>query len=248
VRAFADVERVRQLLAAGFGSTSIARITGIPRTTVRGWRAHEPPSRDARRPECPVCDGRPLDAGPYAYLLGLYLGDGYISHDRRNRTPRLRVTLDTRYPRVIDECATAMATARGRGSPCRIVRKGCAEVALYWRHWPCLFPQHGTGRKHTRDIRLTPWQLEVATRHPELLLRGLVHSDGCRIANRVVTRGRAYVYGRYQFKNRSSDIRAIFCMACEHAGVRPTQSGPTTVSVSRSVDVARLDRFIGPKA
>lgn len=37
-------------------------------------------------------------------------------------------------------------------------KQGCVEIALYSRHWPCLFPQHGPGRKHTRRIALEPWQ------------------------------------------------------------------------------------------
>ena len=27
-----------------------------------------------------------------------------------------------------------------------------------WQHWPCLFPQHGPGRKHERPIVLEHWQ------------------------------------------------------------------------------------------
>ena len=27
------------------------------------------------------------------------------------------------------------------------------------KHWPCLFPQHGPGRKHTRKIELEQWQV-----------------------------------------------------------------------------------------
>ncbi|MFJ6181415.1 hypothetical protein [Streptomyces sp. NPDC092295] len=34
---------------------------------------------------CPICDDRPLDKVAYAYLLGLYLGDGHISHYVKHR-------------------------------------------------------------------------------------------------------------------------------------------------------------------
>jgi hypothetical protein len=30
----------------------------------------------------------------------------------------------------------------------RTPKIGCTEVASYSKHWPCLFPQHGPGRKH----------------------------------------------------------------------------------------------------
>ena len=67
-----------------------------------------------------------------------------------------------------------------------IQNPGCVEVGSYSRHWICMFPQHGPGRKHLRSIVLRPWQEEIAlTRHPEMLLRGLIHSDGYRGMNRI---------------------------------------------------------------
>jgi hypothetical protein len=44
----------------------------------------------------------------YAYLFGLYLGDGTISRSRRG-VYRLRITMDSRYPQIIEECAGAIA-------------------------------------------------------------------------------------------------------------------------------------------
>lgn len=121
--------------------------------------------------------------------------------------------------------------------------EGCVEVYSYWKHWPCLFPQHGRGPKHLRTIRLEDWQRDITRRHPGRLLRGLIHSDGVRVNNEVM--GKAYP--RYQFTNASADIRSIFCMACDDLGVRWRQSNWRTISVSRRRDVALLDEFIGPK-
>jgi hypothetical protein len=101
--------------------------------------------------------------------------------------------------------------------------------------------------KHLRKIDLSEWLAEIARSHPVPLLRGLIHSDGCRLMNRVRVRGVAYEYPRYQFTNVSGDIKAIFCQACEDFGVRWTQSNSVTISVSRSADVAKLDSVIGPK-
>ena len=44
-------------------------------------------------------------------------------------------------------------------------------------------PQHGAGRKHLRTIELEGWQREIVAQCPELFLRGLFNSDGCRAAN-----------------------------------------------------------------
>ena len=116
------------------------------------------------------------------------------------------------------------------------------ELSVYSKALPCLFPQHGPGRKHERPIVLEAWQRELVTRHPEHLLRGLIHSDGCRFTNT----GRGWRHPRYSFSNRSAGIRAVFCEACDLVGVHWTTAG-RTVYLSRVRDVARLDEFIGPK-
>jgi hypothetical protein len=103
---------------------------------------------------------------------------------------------------------------------------------------------------HDRAGRL---QREITTAHPRELLRGLIHSDGCRTMNRFKTKlpsGRvaAYEYSRYFFSNLSEDIRGIFCEHCELLGIRWTQSNPRNISISRRKSVALMDEFIGPKA
>jgi hypothetical protein len=122
-------------------------------------------------------------------------------------------------------------------------QRSSIEVSAYSRSWPCLFPQHGPGRKHERPILLVDWQRKLLEKNPEALLRGLIHSDGCRFINT----GRAWRHPRYSFSNLSGGIRQIFCEACDVLGLHWTTS-PRTVYVSRMDDVARLDEFIGPKA
>jgi hypothetical protein len=186
------------------------------------------------------------------YLLGLYLGDGCISTGPR-AVYRLRINLDLAYPKIVDECEAAMRHVAPLNRVYRQLRKGnyvdrpqpsLVELSAYSKSWPCLFPQHGPGRKHLRTIELAGWQRDLMKRHPEPLLRGLIHSDGCRFIN--TGRG-GWVCPRYVFNNRSDDIRAIFCEACDVVGVRYTFA-PRAVYVSRKVDVQRLDGFIGQKA
>jgi hypothetical protein len=84
---------------------------------------------------------------------------------------------------------------------------------------------------------LEPWQQRIVDRHTGEFIRGLIHSGGCRTTNRFTTRlpsGRVaeYAYGRYFFSNLSTDIRGLFCHACDLLGVRWTQSNPRNISVS----------------
>jgi hypothetical protein len=93
-------------------------------------------------------------------------------------------------------------------------------------------------------IALAPWQEKITGEHPALLLRGLIHSDGCRVLNRV----NGAVYPRYLFSNKSEGIRQILEAACVCYGIRYTRSRHDVRSVARKKDVARLDAIIGPKA
>ncbi len=192
-----------------------------------------------------MCEGGALDEAAYAYLLGLYLGDGYIVEQAR--TTALCIVQDARYTDLIRLAAATLERVRGGQTRAGTVRKtGCVEVCAWWKHWPCLFPQHGPGKKHERSMALRGWQRDVVRKYPRQVLRGLLHSDGCRTVNRVG--GGRYAYPRYLFGNRSEEILRIFEQACDAVGIRHRRSRPDTVSIARRADVAALDRFVGPKS
>jgi len=89
---------------------------------------------------------------------------------------------------------------------------------------------------------LTDWQQMLVDRRPGQLVRGLIHSDGCRFQNS----GTNWSWPRYSFSQVSDDIRTVFCDACDRLGLHWTEAR-TTIYVSRKRDVAILDEFIGPK-
>jgi hypothetical protein len=162
---------------------------------------------------------------------------------------RLEIFCCRAYPGIIDECEAAMRAVLPNNRVSRRPRPGIFAVGLYSKHLPCLFPQHGPGTKHTRPIVLAPWQWRSAIdQHPQWFLRGLIHSDGCRGTNTVHNRsGKQYSYPRYQFSNRSTDIRELFCEACDRVGAEWRHMNRWTISVARRDSVALLDSFIGPK-
>src|SRR6266540_2512862 len=208
-------DHVSLLIRDGFGDERIGALTGIPRSTVRDWRRKGRPGLRQRTAalDCPRCGGSISDESAYAYLLGLYLGDGCISE--LPRALRLRLVLDVRYPSIIQEAKRTIGAMHRTGKVGVLQRAGCVEISSYWQHWPCVFPQHGPGRKHLRRIELAPWQKMITDRQAPCFLRGLIHSDGCRSLNRV----NGGEYPRYIFTNTSSDILKIFCDACETYGV-----------------------------
>ena len=182
-----------------------------------------------------------LPQAAYTYLLGLYLGDGYLVAHHRG-VYLLRITCANRYPELIRQCETAMREVL-RNEVFRVPKVGCCDVCACSKHWVCLFPQHGPGRKHERRIELVGWQQDLVDLDPRPLLRGLLHSDGCRVLNWV----NGTPYPRYHFSNVSPDIRAIFGRACDALGIEWRPHNRSSLSVARRGSVALLDGFVGPK-
>ena len=143
-----------------------------------------------------------------------------------------------------------MATVMPTSSVFRVARTGCREVKCWSKHWPCLFPQHGPGKKHNRTIELVPWQQEIVTRCPGAFIRGLFHSDGCRSTNRVRRKlaggDRWYEYPRYFFSNESADIIGLCGQALDQVGVSWRMARPNVLSGARRESVARMDELAGP--
>ncbi|TDO06963.1 hypothetical protein EV580_5924 [Mycobacterium sp. BK086] len=245
MRSVKEFELVRGLIAAGLNDCAISRQTGIPRRTVQVWRTRSPKWDRAQRsgPCAGLHDFDDLPPSDYCYLLGLYLGDGCVSKTARSWI--LRVTCDTKYPGIIDGCRRAIDTLMpGQRAGVWTRPSGtCADVYLSSKHWPCLFPQHGPGLKHRRPIKLEPWQERLVEQAPEDFIRGLIHSDGCR----VIANDRGVESIRYHFTNHSEDILGLFTGTLDRLGIPWTRSTKYIVSIYRKAATARLDEFIGPK-
>lgn len=244
---------VKNLVRCGCTDGEIATRTGIPRRTVSDWRR-------GKCDECYSCrqtadyqcvgghDFSMLGTPQYAYLLGIYLGDGCISAAHRG-VYSIRITLDAAYPRIIEECCVALESIFPAKTAHRGMRRdcNCVEVSMYSKHWPCFFPQHGPGRKHLRLIRLADWQQQIVDANHKPFIRGLIHSDGTRII--PTERKGSYVRRapRYAFSNRSEDIKRLFCDSCDAIGVRWTRPSDIQIAIYRKASVALLDEFVGPK-
>jgi hypothetical protein len=247
-----EFQRVKQLATAGLSDYRIAALTGVPRGTVQRWRQRGKPLATEMR-LARAAEWRVPVAATYCYLLGCYLGDGHLT----SRSPNgwgLHVACDQRYGAIIEEILCAMAVTFPGGRPTRRASSSGASDVLSLSH-PAIgraFPQHGPGRKHLRPIVLIDWQLELTHAHPGALIRGLIHSDGCRVENRFRTKlpsGRVaeYNYSRYFFSNLSAEIRGIFVEHCRLLGVRVTQSNHRNLSVAHRDSVAILEAVVGPK-
>ncbi|MCC4317161.1 sigma-70 region 4 domain-containing protein [Streptomyces malaysiensis] len=252
-------QKAIMLLRSGVRNADVARELGVPVGTIGHW-LHLDRARHGTLPgkthrPCPRCDGRELDHAAYAYLLGLYLGDGHIIQYSQHRAPSLMIACSESWPGLIDECKAAMRRVFPDNAVCQARRPGCRNVKVYSKHLWCVFPQHGPGKKHDRLIALEPWQQSIVDAHPWKFIRGLFHSDGCRITNwttRLVAGERKrYEYPRYFFTNKSDDIRKLCSDTLTKVGVEWTTlargSDPFNISVARRASVALMDKHVGPK-
>jgi hypothetical protein len=104
----------------GLSRKAIAHLTGISLRTISHWCRTGPPAglcsdvgarhRPGPKRQTPTSREDLLagaDLAAYAYLLGLYLGDGHIAENRRE-VYALRIAMDSRYPGIIGETVRAV--------------------------------------------------------------------------------------------------------------------------------------------
>jgi hypothetical protein len=241
------------LIAAGHNDCEVSRRLGVPRPTIRDWRRPRYVSRRSYPMEICLrcwraCKPIRFTTEDYAELLAVYLGDGCISETAR--TQRLRISLDTKYPGIIEETRALLVRCFPTNPVDTIpFHKGsCVNLSVYSSHLSCLFPQHGRGPKHLRVIRLEPWQEDIVNECPWPFIRGCIRTDGCVFVNRTGP----YEYLSYEFGNMSGDIVDLFLDACRRVGVftranQSQQRGIWSVRINRRGSVALMQKHVGMK-
>ena len=88
-----------------------------------------------------------------------------------------------------------------------------------------------------------PWQQPLVDTATEDFIRGLIHSDGCR----VVANDRGVTQHPLPLHEHSEDILGLFTAALDALEIPWTRSSKYIVSIYRKAATARLDEFVGPK-
>lgn len=261
VRPQSVVDSALAASSAGMLDADNAALHGVAVKTIRRWRRlyqrrGQERGQQHLAPPCPRCDGASLDRAAYAALLGWYLGDGHITEGRR-AVFNLHVFNDQRYVDLNRGILDLMRRVKPGSRPHTRLVPGCVVSTVSWKHWPCLFPQHGPGRKHEREITLEDWQSAIVQAFPGDFLRGLFHSDGARVRNwatRVVAgEKRRYDYPRWQFPSLGPSSRgprsARRLRRSAHIGAQ--RRGALTVSKSNHASLGLnllLDALVGLKS
>lgn len=211
IRSIEVVESALRDFDAGVPDLEDARRHGVTVPTIRRWRRlyqcrGQPRGQAHLSARCPRCEKASLDSSAYAELLGWYLGDGHISRGRRD-VYALHIFNDERYPELNDHVMDLMRLVEPASRPHTRHLQGRLNITVSWKHWPCLFPQHGPGRKHLRTLELEDWQREIVESEPGGLPAGPVplrRLPGEQLAQRMVAgEMKRYDYPRWQFVNHS---------------------------------------------
>lgn len=240
-----EYDKVLDLHNKGFSKSQISRDTDIPRGTISEWIINPPKfiTGDKRKGGLNIKEiilKNDEFKKRYSYILGLYLGDGYIN--KCKRTYRLRISLDKKYDSLNSYVKDVLGKLFPDNSIHDVDYGNYLDIGLYSKQMVELFPQHGAGKKHERKIELLKWQESVVD-HQELL-KGLVHSDGCYSYHS----GDKVKHHIYTFTNMSEDIHRIFVSCCNKLGIvsRYNKKNGVTGVYSRK-EVSKLHELIGDK-
>lgn len=259
------IQKIHRLRDEGVSKRQVSRQLSIDYGTVRKWWDKD--ARVAQSAEATDLksvkygfESHPGYQSTYAYVLGLYLGDGYINiQNQKYQVYKLRIAQESRFADLIAEHITALETLFPRNTVGTFnhTHAKCCDIYVHSKELNQWFPQHGVGAKHTRPIILETWQQKIIQLFPESFIRGLMQTDGSRYIHR---QGR-YEYVKYNFTNVSKDVVDLLCAACDNLNIpwtihsRPntTPNGDKslymkyTVTFNRRDAVTQLESIVGPK-
>lgn len=225
-------------------NSAASRKFDVDRSTVRTWIKTETQILNSLCPLAPPFDpkiGPSVEDEAYCYILGLYLGDGYICEFPR--TKRLRIFQYSDHERIISKCEQNLRvifpnnSVKSHKNP----NEKCTITSVYNSHLNLYFPQHGIGEKHKRKISLVDWQESYIKRNPEAFISGLLDSDG----SRYFIRGKKLAY---QFTQVSEDIKEIFKWSCSLIGINVnTRPGKIQTHIYRKKYTDILETFYHAK-
>ena len=251
-------ETVDQIVAQHRQGQSIRSLHleyGVNRSTISEWvkppkkRRYKPLTAGKKKKSTEdFIQGAFENPSEYAYVLGAYLGDGYIC--KHPRCHRLRIFCNRREEGVKHDIRHALSVLLPYNKISLVPSKTeqCDAISCYSQSLVTLFPQHGPGMKHTRPIILEPWQEEIVNSHSEQFAKGLIHSEGYRWSKPRKTMPTDYVW--YGFVNRSLDIIRLFEEALNRLKIRyktRLQKRPIWVVWIMGEETKRLDKFVTHK-
>ena len=254
----ATVDLARRLSELGVIDSENARICGVSIRAIRHWRQAIAVligrTQNVVETHLPTVPRRVLDERAYAYLLGLYLGDGHITRGPKRRLRRSGSTCCDGWPGLLDLAKQTMSLVMPSSSVFAVADRSWLHgdqehvKALAVPACRSMAPAESTSaRSNSSPGSRRSWpgirEASPAGSFTPMAAALINHSAAARSRSG----DRWYEYPRYLFVNRSADIHRLCGEALDRLGVAWRFSKPTTISVARREAVARLDEFVGPK-
>lgn len=220
-------------------TSELRKIYNIPRTTFQNWKKYDLDKyKNNKITKEDVIDFLKENREVYSYILGLYLGDGYIN--KPPRTYRLRIYMDNQYQELNNYVIKSLKILFPNNKIKKYKKKNCNVdiINVYSNSIKEIFPQHGLGRKHERKIELQDWQKEIIS--PTHFIQGLFHSDGSYYISQKK-------YENYSFTNKSLDIKNLFIDYCKMIDVNVTFKNLNFKNIYVYKDSKKLKELIGTK-
>lgn len=268
MRTFEEYRKILYLFESGNNKATISKITNIPYWTIRDCivrfknlqtlnqiinKQNYDRLNFLERIKYPANKSDFVLRQAYAYILGIYLGDGCITlQDEKKKIYRLRITCDAKYPNIINQISDSLKLIMPANKIGFIKRYyqghlSCIDISCYSKLWSDIFSFYRVGRKHTYSIELENWHKEVIKSCTKDFWIGLYQSDGSRFYNKQSKQI------EYNFTQKSTDITNLFCWACDILNIGygaywcPSRAA-YTVSIVKSMDVANIEKFAKPKS
>ena len=206
-----EVSEILRLHNDGISQNKIHKILGFDRTTIR--QILKDPD-DYINKSSPKFDILNIDRKVYAFVLGIYLGDGYIVKTHRQNVFKIRIFCDAKYNNILEDISQSLEILFPNSKAMRRshTSNNCIEIYLYSSHLLRLFPQHGEGRKHERPIVLEDWQKDIIDEYNIEFLKGLIYTDGSFYLSQ-----NKYEY--CNFTNKSKDIIELCSNAMKNLNI-----------------------------
>ena len=122
-----------------------------------------------------------------AYLVGLGLGDGNLSKTN-NRSVRLRISCDLRYPFLITEIISAISYILPESKISLVNRKTKSlDICSYSNHWESIMGwKADSGNKFIQNSSVPDW-IFYKDEYIKACLKGLLETDGSIYNDRSYT-------------------------------------------------------------
>lgn len=131
---------------------------------------------DSHHPHHPPPDA--FDLETLAYVIGVAIGDGNLSNPN-GRAVRLRITCDTRYPKLIEKIKISIQKLLPENKVSFVQKQArCIDISCYsnkWERW--LGWKSKAGPKLAQGISIPSW-IMGSRRWVLACLRGLIETDG----------------------------------------------------------------------